>query len=580
MNAARPLTRREELAALFFFLLAPVLFTYPLFFLGPGQVYGLQEDVVRYLHLFWSFQKNEDWLFLDRHYPQLNAPFGWDVQTTAQRLFWLPGAIFSKWVNPWNYTNWVIALSFPLSGWFFFRLAFQLTGSFSGSLLGGFLFMFSPCHFSKAEDYPEMASIEWVPIYGLAFLRFLRTPTIRNAVMAGIVFVLVFNFSYILGSMMAVMIAFLLTGWLIQQRLEKGHWMSLPGGPASIFCFAHLLAFSGVFWDSFTVTNRETMNWTNSFHRPVTLSNLIVGTVSPWHFFLPTYYHPLWGDLVRRIMDRLKPGTWFFDDVVNPGFVCWGLVFIAVWRLFSERKWKDKEFQWAVLAMSLFSVWLCLRPFWGKTLLPFPNVLIYSLFPSFRYFERFGVFVSFGFSLLAVWGFQELTSRWKGRARRILLVGLMGLAAFELYCPTSARLLDVSKVPPEYGWLQKQPGDFIVAEYPLVTRNFHYELRYCMGQMYHGKRLFNLEYQELGVKKETIEFRKTLADFTNPRTVRLLRGFGVRYIVAHKVYYLVDEDPGRDPAPLLPKFQFPAKIPGLRLVENWNTFSIYEVLPR
>src|SRR5581483_6643540 len=126
------LTRRQSLGAAFFFLLISILFTYPLFFLGPHRIYGLQEDITRYLHLFWCIQQNEDWFFQHRHYPQLNAPWGWDVQNTAQRFYWWLGAAYSDWVSPWTFNNWVIALSFPLSGYFFFRLAFELTGSFWG----------------------------------------------------------------------------------------------------------------------------------------------------------------------------------------------------------------------------------------------------------------------------------------------------------------------------------------------------------------------------------------------------------------------------------------------------------------
>src|SRR5208283_4447509 len=97
-----------------------------------------------------------------------------------------------------------------------------------------------------------------------------------------------------------------------------------------------------------------------------TFTNLVTGTVRPWHFFLPTYYHPLWGDLVRRIMVQLKPGTWIFDEVVNPGFVCWGSAFFMIWRLIGDGKLKEKKPQIVVLGLSLFSCWLCLRPFWGK----------------------------------------------------------------------------------------------------------------------------------------------------------------------------------------------------------------------
>ncbi len=568
------------MGAVLFFLLVPVLFTYPLFFLGPHRIYGLQEDITRYLHLFWCIQKNGDWLFQHRHYPQLNAPWGWEVQNTAQRFFWWLGAAYSEWVSPWTFNNWVIALSFPLSGYFFFRLAFELTGSFWGSLLGGFLFMFSPWHFAKAEAYPEMASIEWVPLYGWAFLKFLKSPSFRTGIVAGLVFVAAFNFSYVLGAMMGLVSLAILLGWFFFHRLKNRPWSDLPGGALAVFALIHGVAFFGLVWDHFSGIQSGTFTALNAFHRTAGWKDLALGTVGLEHFFLPTYYHPLWGGAVGKIMEGLKPGSWLVEDVVNPGFVCWGLALAAMVQLFRGKFLWEKKLGWTLVALGGMSAWLCLNPQWGKTLLPFPNVLLYNFFPAFRFYERFGVFVSFAFCLLAVMGFAGLAGAWKGRAQAILMTGLMVLAGFELYCPTQDRILDISKVPPEYTWLQEQPGDPIAAEYPMMTRFWKYEPRYLLWQIYHGKRLFNLEYQNLGQKPEEVALRDDLADFTSPKTVQKLQRFGVRYIVAHKIYYLVDQDPSRDPAPLLPRFRFAEKIPGLKLVQDWNTFSIYEVLPR
>jgi hypothetical protein len=535
----------------------------------------MQEDIVRYLHLFWAIQQNNDWLFLERHWPQLSAPFGWDVQNTAQPLFWWAGAAFSKWVNAWTFNNWVIAISFPLAGWFFFKLAFDMTESYWGSLLGGFLFMFSPWHFAKAEAYPEMASIEFVPLYVWALLRFFRSPTGLKAAWTGLAFMITFNFSCVLGTMIGLMAFLAVCVWIFYQRIQKGSWEIFSLSTLAFLFLVHGSALLSAVWETSVFTHRETLTGLNAFHRVPLSAELALGTVGPLNFFLPTYYHPLWGHWVDGWMHRLKPGTWLFEDVVNPGFLCWALALTGIASLFRDKK--SRVVGWALLSFTIFSIWMCWNPVFGKLVLPFPNSLLYSAFPAFRFYERFGIFVSLGFCLLAVWGFERLTPNWKSPPKACFAAMLMGVAAFELYCPTSTRILDVSRVPEEYRWLREQKGDFIVAEYPMVTKNVKFEPAYLFWQTYHGKRLFNLEYQELGQTNNDRKVRETVADLSSRRSIDLLKALGVRYVIVHRLNYIADKYPGKNPRLLLDTFPLPWKIKGLQLVNVGDLYGVYKV---
>jgi len=558
-----------------FFLLISVLYTYPLVFLGPLQLYGLDGDIDTGLHRLWCLYQNRDWFFLIRHWDQLNAPWGWNNQWPPQRFFDCVGGLLSGWLGPVLASNWLVAAAFPLSGWFFFLLAFELTGSIGGSLLGGFLFMFSPWHFSKACIYPEMAAIQWVPLYGLALVRFYRKPGITTAIWAGMAFFLLFNYSFVIGFMAgfgsALMFLFWARAYYLKSEERKTNFT-----PLGVFILFHVLSVLPALWDQWVY--RDRMNLGDQFTRFPQWTDFIQGTERWYYFFLPTYYHPLWGDKVNAWMLSLKPPTCINDDVVNPGYVAWLMALIGVWMIWKNRELLDRKVWIAIVGLGVVSGLLCLNPAFGKVIIPWLNVPLYCLFPTFRVYARFGLLVSLSFCLLSALAFSRFSSRtpWKGPA---LLVILFLLAGFELYCPTSHRIYDMRKVPPEYIWLKDQPGNFIAAEYPICLPRFEYEPLYLLWQTYHGKRLFNLDFPRKDPESVESRLRQKMSDFTSPLTVRLLRDFGIRYILAHKINYLLDQHPERDPAPQLALFHFPAKIPGLRLVEEWNTVSIYEVLP-
>lgn len=450
-----------------------------------------------------------------------------------------------------------------------------MTGSVGGSLLGGFLYMFSPWHFSKAGAYPEMAAIQWVPLYGLALYLFFKKPVITTAFWAGLAYIALFNFSFVIGFMAGLGSAFLTLFWL-REKYYKKEIKKISSAVLAFFIATHVIAIIPAIWDQWIF--RDRMNIMDMFTRAPKWIYFNLGTDRWFHFFIPTYYHPLWGARVHEWMGRLKPYTWFIDDIVNPGYVAWLLALLAFWAIWKNRALRDRKVWIAVAWLGAGSGLLCLNPIFGKIIVPWPNLLFYCLFPTFRFYARFGLLVSLSFCLLSAFAYSYYSPsiHWK---RWALLALLLTAGGFELYCPTSSRIYDVRKIPPEYVWLKNQLGNFIVAEYPIDAQRYEFEPFYLLWQTYHGKRLFNLDFQKENQDSVEARLRRKMSDFTSPWTVRLLQNLGIRYILAHKVYYLVDQQPDRDPAPQLALFHFPSRIPGLRLVEEWNTVSIYEVLP-
>lgn len=544
---------RVKIAVPLFYLLVSILYTYPLFFLGPFRIYGLDSDIEFSLHRFWCLFQNHDWLFLNRHWDQLNAPWGWDTQFPPQRFFDCMGGFLAKNLSPITSSNWMIAYTFPLSGWFFYLLAYEMTGSVGGSLLGGFLYMFSPWHFSKAGAYIEMAAIQWVPLYGLALYRYYKKPGRFTALWAGAAFFILFNFSFVIGFMAGLGSAVLTLFWVRDYYFKRG--FKTTTASFWLFIFLHVIAIIPALWDQWVFRDRMTL--VDHFTRVPKLIDFNLGTDSWIHFFIPTYYHPLWGAWVHEWMGHLKPYTWYIDDIVNPGYVAWLMALAAIWIIWKDRGITDRKIWFSVIWMGVGAGLMCLNPIFGKIILPWPNLLLYCLFPVFRFYARFGLLVSLCFCLLAALTCSYISpaSLWK---RCALLAVLFAAAGFELYCPTSSRIYDVSKIPPEYEWLKNQPGHFIIAEYPISTQKYEFEPFYLLWQTYHGKRLFNLDFPYKNPQSVESRLRRNMRDFTSPLTVRLLQDFGIRYILAHKAYFLVDQQPDRILSCNSPNFIFPA----------------------
>jgi hypothetical protein len=88
--------------------------------------------------------------------------------------------------------NLIIGFSFVAGGLTAFALCRHVSGSWWGSLWGGFVFTFSSFHFAHAEGHMQMVALEWIPLFLLCWLRWLESPTPGRGAAAAGALVLVF----------------------------------------------------------------------------------------------------------------------------------------------------------------------------------------------------------------------------------------------------------------------------------------------------------------------------------------------------------------------------------------------------
>ena len=96
-------------------------------------------------------------------------------------------------------------------------------------------------------------------------------------------------------------------------------------------------------------------------------------------------------------------------------------------------------------------------------------------------------------------------------------------------------MIDVSKVPEVYYWIKSQPGDFVIAEYPLDC-NGNNEM-YKFYQTVHQRKMVN------GTAPGTYpnKIANTLKQLSDPKTAGVLKWLGVKYVIVHREDYLNTE---------------------------------------
>src|SRR4030042_2933009 len=87
--------------------------------------------------------------------------------------------------------NICIIFAFVMGGLTAFWLAYYLSRSYSGALVAGFIFTFCSYHFAHAAGHMQLASLEWIPLFILAWYVLMTRPSIRVGIGAALALFLV-----------------------------------------------------------------------------------------------------------------------------------------------------------------------------------------------------------------------------------------------------------------------------------------------------------------------------------------------------------------------------------------------------
>jgi hypothetical protein len=163
-----------------------------------------------------------------------------------------------------------------------------------------------------------------------------------------------------------------------------------------------------------------------------------------------------------------------------------------------------------------------------------------ELVPVFRMIRvpaRAGVFMALGLALLAARALGRLRLRPPAAA----LVSVLALAETVIAPIPSPRWIQAidsrEAVPPVYRWLAAQPGDFAIAELPMVdhglafVRPAHHDSIYMVRSTHHWKRLLN-GYAGLE-PPQYVQLQEKAKRFPSDEALDAFLERGARYVVVH-----------------------------------------------
>jgi hypothetical protein len=152
--------------------------------------------------------------------------------------------------------NICVVFSFVMGGLTAFGLAWRLSRSYRGSLFAGFIFSFCNYHFAHAQGHMQLVSLEWIPLFVLAWYILMSRPSLWSGIGSGLALFLVLLCDYYYF-LYGVMIAAAIYGWKAL-RERNPLFIFRRGYPAPILGFLATAALtSGLLVRALILLNRR-----------------------------------------------------------------------------------------------------------------------------------------------------------------------------------------------------------------------------------------------------------------------------------------------------------------------------------
>ncbi len=428
----------------------------------------------------------------------------------------------------------------------------ELTGSRLGGVVTGLFFALCPFKIAQM-GHLQMVFSPFLPFMLLYLYRYMRRGGKRNVILFAVFFVAqsLANWHYLVYSAIAIALFWILVAILTRQKNE---WKRL-GWVAAAALIAVLIMIP------FTIPYLNAHSRLPGFER--SLSEVELYQARPEDYLRVLDSSVVYGDAPSPF----KPGSIGYEDVLYPGVI---ILILALAGIFLKRR-KEKDYPsyetaydrvalrrgmlyFGILGITGFL--LAFGPKIGGLYNPFYMIPFrLGLFKFIRVPSRFYVLIALALAVLAGYGTAKITARSCGGGKNGWRIGqLTGLAiiailaiellTFNIYIhqiPVS------SNVPEVYNWLRGQ-GDVSVIELPTTQLQganiydrdlmlnpiniYDYIYRECdivYFSTYHWKNIVN------GYSGYSPFFyRRTMTEmqgFPSPRTVDLLRGMKVDYVI-------------------------------------------------
>jgi hypothetical protein len=529
-----------NVAVFILFILITFAMTFPLFLKINSAIAGFfSTDEPSIWYLWWlkyAFMHKISYI----HCPLIGVPFGVDFSFFQQAYpLWIQIKRFlTITFNEYFCYNLEIISGFVLSGFFMYLLVKYLFKNRPAAIFSGIIFAFCPYHFARAWQHIGLAHTQWLVLYLYRLFKLKESQSKKNILWLFLSLYLVFAFDlYYAYFAMVISAAFLI--WVLFKEKRLFLRLLLCITIANLFNCIILYTNIAPVISSLKTQHSQAGAW--NYIRP--FEDLFAQSARPLSYFLPSPLHPLFGRFTEQFVGSAIYGQSFTEHAIYLGWAPLILSFIAIYR------WRRPRFAYLgsgvknsdigfFVFFAIFT-WLFSQPPWWNVFgfkVYMPTFVIYKIVPVFRASCRFGILVMLAVAVLAGLGLKFMLENSIGKAKKATIVLLCnGLVLFEFWNYPPYKVIDMSRVPAAYYWLRNEPGDFVVAEYPLDASPPK-EI-YKFYQTRHLKRIINGTLPGTKANKVAQEIIK----LSEPKAAGILRWMGVKYVLVHHQDYLNTE---------------------------------------
>ena len=575
--------RHHLWAALTSYLLTSVLLTWPLIFRLNSVLFGDFGDTRGVVWAIWAKSSGA----LDRTVNKLiAAPFGVPSEYGfSQPVTDWTMLVLSKFSNEIVAYNLYVFLSFPLTAFGTYCFLIRIIRNRSAAFFGGLMFGFCPAAVMQATGgHAPYAFNVFVPLLLLSLFSNHKKRSLSSVFLVALCFSLVTLTSLYFGYFSIYIVFFFVIFDLFSSEKYARWNISRNYFYGAVIAFLLIVPFQyKAIYQQLTMStdSLEKMGRVRDFNQLTVYSSRIM------EYFTPAINHPIFGKHIEDSVRASLHGSNLFEQTLYLGITPVFVFLIGI--LLVSRKKLDVDLRRYFLffgVATLFMFYLSLPPLVsiGGVQIPTLSKLAYLVTPMFRVYARFGILVNFFLACALAVVLAGLFQSLKRQRYWALLTFLLPLLAFEYWSSPVQYSKAVNKPPAVYQWIAKNPGDFIIAEYPMMPADEASFYSYMFWQRVHKKRLVN------GAAPNNTEawaFYEKVRDLSNPETPKLLRAAGVKYVLVHNESYETG------PIPTALKRYYPNEISAmtynngthpempssLSLVQSFGEDSVYSINP-
>ena len=524
--------RAQSIGAFAVYLLYALAITWPWAIKPTSTVYGvIGGDLTGGITRFRELAEERQAPFLPGELPDLNAPYGVDVQWALQ-LISLPSELL-QWLMSMAFgavaANGVLVLiGFVGCSFSMFLLTRWVTGSAGGAFVAGVAFGFWPYVFSTASQGLGHGWVLVILVWRMLVV--LEKPTARNGVWAGLA--VVFAVAWIHYWLLIGGVLFGLLGLGILIVASRRGTLAPTIKALAVACAVLTAWLAVVVWAGFAsgfadVPERDPRD-------------AIAQSARPLMWVTPSPFHPVFGRVTHDFLYERFTGPGGSNPqstaVYTPIYLGLSLLALAAIGAFAggitrlRQRIRDWDRAGAGTAFSLLLIPIAMAftapPYvqgFGVSI-PMPARVITEFTDIFRATSRFTLLMMLGLCILAAFGVARLLRGRSFRAQAAIVGALAVVVAVDLWNSEPPRPEPIT-FPKLYDVLKAQPKGTVV-EYPLYLEA-EAGTNAIFAQSYHGHRTVN------GYLAGTVyeSMAMELQALTDPHVVPELARMGVDYVL-------------------------------------------------